>query len=1109
MRALHDSRSQSYRLPYGAVPAGGAVRLVLDAWDVAEDVNCELRTWSDGIGEGLVAMGREEVDGHARFACELGVDEPRIVWYGFRLTQADGTTHWYGAADGRVGGVGELRDGGEGPSFQITVYEPRQTKPDWYRGGIVYQVFPDRFQRGTEWRDRVADSLGTPRRGPGRALVEDWDTPPSYARDEQGRVTRWDFYGGTLSGIRERLDYLRDLGVTCIYLNPVFEAASNHRYDTADYLRIDPMLGDEDEFGALCLEARAHGIRVILDGVFNHTGCDSRYFNKYGNYDTVGAWQSEDSPYRSWYRFRDPKPGEDAAEAYDSWWGVGDLPDLEEADPGYRELVFGKDGVVRRWLRAGASGWRLDVADELPDDFLRELRAAAVAEKDDALVLGEVWEDASNKISYGKLRRYILGDELDSVMNYNLRAPLLDYVMGRGSARELTERLETMRENYPPDAFAEALNVLGTHDTVRLFTYLGGAPDKDCLTDAQRAAYRLDEGQRGLAKGRLWLAALLQMTLPGVPCVYYGDEAGVEGYADPYNRATFPWGHEDRDCQTIYRNAINLRRTLPMLADGDFEPLDLGDEVFGFARTSRQDGECAVVLANSSLANAHEVRVPMRGEVVDEVIGGRAVRVENGEAVVWLGQLGSAVLYFHEAAELGSAPRRGSGILCHVTSLPAATHDASAAEKDREAGTLGAPARAFCDWLERAGQRYWQILPVNPTDAFGSPYAGLSAFAGNASLVSAADRDARLAAIRATGADAIAAEEARYQAFVSKNEDWLTPYAAFMAIKELVDPRIPWQDWPAYLCDYDPEIVRDGRVAPVAERIRREQYEFQVQWDALREYAHAHGVSIVGDMPMYVSGDSADVWANRDLFRLDAFGRAQVVAGTPPDAFSADGQVWGNPGYDWDAMRAPGYDWGMRRLGRAFELYDYVRLDHFLGFSSFFAIPRGEKATEGRWRVGPGREIFEVAHERFGALPVIAEDLGLLTPAVRALVAACGFAGMDVSVFSDTFSEDGWVVPRGKVAYSSTHDTQTLVGWCAGRAGDDAAAAASRALEACERSSADLVVVQLQDACGLGDDSRMNLPGVAEGNWSWVADARDIEAATRRMRSLAEQTGRL
>ena len=1086
MRAYHNTRDQACRIPYGAVERGGAVSLAIEVRDEVP-ASCDLRVWVDGEGETLYPMEGTPLDGGMRFSVELEPEKPAILWYSFALRMADGRTLWYCPAPGRVGGEGVLRDWLES-SFQMTVYEPREVEPDWIDGGIVYQIFPDRFARGADWRERVDEALRLHPNGPGRALVEDWDTPPRYRRNEDATIREWDFYGGTLSGVREKLGYLSELGVTALYLNPIFEAASWHRYDTGDYLQVDPMLGDEDEFRALCDEARALGISVILDGVFNHAGRDSRYFNAFGNYDGVGAAQGKDSPYRTWFKI-----GPDGE--YLSWWGVKDLPDFEENDQGYRDFVFGEDGPVRHWLRAGASGWRLDVVDELPDDFVVELTAAAREERPDALVLGEVWEDASHKVSYDKLRRYFLGDELDCVMNYHLRDALLGYVLGFASAGDLNERIESIRENYPPQAFARALNMLGSHDTERVFTILGGAPAKDSLSDDERAAYRLPDNQRGLAKGRLWLSALLQMTLPGIPCIYYGDEAGVEGYADPYNRSTYPWGHEDRDCQTIYRNAAMLRRTLPMFRDGDIKLLDLGDDVFGFSRTSTTTGESAVVLVNRSLQHVHEVTVPMMGERVDDVVNGHEVPVEDGRARVMLRQLGSTVLYFHGSG-LGLEPERGSNVICHITSVP----------NDGLPGTLGAPAHAFCDWLADCGQKYWQILPVNPTDRFGSPYAGLSAFAGNTALLEGGERD-----IPTSVGKLGPREREVFDAFCAHEADWLDPYVAFMAIKDLVGEGVCWQEWPKRYRSWSPKLLDDSKLARGIEHHRLAQFAFQLQLDDLLGYAHRLGIHIVGDMPMYVSADSSDVWAHPEIFQLDDEGRPAVLAGAPPDAFAEEGQLWGNPVYRWDVLAASGYDWWMRRFERALALYDYVRLDHFLGFSAFYAIERGANAKEGTWRPGPGRALFEAAYERFGDLPFIAEDLGVLTPAARSLVTSCGFYGMDVMQFAQGDVRAGWRCVPGKLAYVATHDTQTLVGWCEkayGQAREDAERTARDLLRVAAETTAPICVYQLQDVCLLGDEARMNVPGTSEGNWTWCADAADLERARDYLRKITEESDR-
>ena len=1090
MRAIHSTTESSYRTPFGACPLGEAITLTIDVRDEANPEG-KIRIWIDGEGETLVPMEAEELDVNGERVVRLsGTFTPtrtEIIWYYFVITASDGSTWYYGARNESSVGEGALGDN-EPRSFQITVYEPRETRPEWYQHGIVYQIFPDRFERGAGWRELAQASLEQHRNGPGRQLVEDWSQPPRYHKDQYGRISTWDFYGGTLDGVRERLPYLKALGISVIYLNPIFEAASNHRYDTADFMAIDPMLGDKQTFVQLCDAAREMGISIILDGVFNHTGCDSRYFNKYDNYPDVGAFQSSDSPYASWYKLGGADDGE-----YQCWWGVDDLPDVDEEAPSYREFICGENGVVRTWLRLGASGWRLDVADELPDDFIEDIKAAALAEKPDALVIGEVWEDASNKVSYGQLRKYLQGSELDGVMNYPFRTSMLDFLTNKTTAYDISNRLEELYENYPREAYLSCLNLLGSHDRERLLTMLGDAPDKDSLSDEERCGYRLNEGQRSLAVSRLWVAALLQMTMPGVPCVYYGDEAGMEGYTDPYNRATYPWGNEDKNCFTIYRNAIAVRKSLPdVFENGDFKPFALNDDVFGFTRTFGDATVC--VLANASLNNAHRVSVPMHGSEVDDIVqGAKPSKSDDGASCsVHLWPLGTSVLYFHDEVRLQRPMERGMGVICHITSVP----------NNGEQGTLGESSKRFVDLISEAGQTYWQVLPVNPTDQFGSPYAGLSAFAGNPYLMEGfqTELDKLIENV---------ADEEDYEAFCKKNADWLEPYVAFQSIKETVGDEVPWTLWPENYREYRPGLVDEGSLAPVAETYRRVQYVFQKQWDELRDYAHEHGIQIIGDMPMYVSADSSDVWAERDIFNLNEDGTPAGVAGCPPDDFAKDGQIWGNPTFKWDVLRERNYDWWMRRLERMLELYDYVRLDHFLGFSSYYNIPGGRGAMEGLWNFGPGLDLFHAARERFGELPFIGEDLGTITPAVRFLVATTGFPGMDVVQFYNGDVRQGYEPAAGKICYPSTHDTQTLVGWIRDKWPYEHSDEIYRQLmRTCLHSSANVVIVPLQDVLVLGDEARMNVPGVAENNWCWRADANAVNASKQYLASLARDANR-
>ncbi len=1089
MRARHVTSDSQYRDPFGAIQVGGAVFLSIDVWD-EPDATARLRLWTDDRGERLLEMRGEPQGDHLRFSLSLVPEEAELVWYSFQVTAADGAVWRYGAATEHGHGEGAFAFG-EPPSFQLTVYERRRTKqPEWFKGAVAYQIFPDRFARGEGWQGLVETGLSRPRRGPARRLVDDWSLSPRYERTEEGRIAAWDFYGGTLGGIRERLGYLEALGIGVIYLNPIFEAASNHRYDTADYLRIDPMLGSEEDFRALCLEAASHGISIILDGVFNHVGADSRYFNRYGNYGSSGACQDEHSPYREWFSFE-----EDGS--YDSWWGVDDLPAVREDSASFRELICGHDGVVRKWLRLGARGWRLDVADELSDEFIEDIKAAALAERPDAVVIGEVWEDASNKRAYGRLRRYFQGLELDGSMNYPLRGAILDYLTNKAPASALAGTLESLQENYPRENLMCELNMLGSHDRARLLTLLGDAPDPDGLSEEGRAAFRLGDDQRSLAVSRLWIAALLQMTLPGVPCVYYGDEAGLEGYADPFNRGSFPWGAEDHDCLDIYRNAIALRKALPVLVDGDAVPFSVGEDVFGFWRTGEGGKVC--VLVNASLESSHTVRIPAAGPCADDVVSGRACPLEGGEAEVFLWPLGSSVISFHEGLRLQAPLARGMGVLCHISSLPNP-------HRPGQPGTLGEPAYRFVDMLAAAGQRYWQVLPVNPTDAFGSPYAGNSAFAGNAGLMWGGSEG--------EGPTAFSADfegTPEYRRFLEENEDWLLPYACYATIKGRLGG-LPWQEWPQAWRSWDEALASQEELAAGVRHACGVQYAFMRQWGELRRYANERGVRIIGDMPMYVSADSADVWASRELFVLDEAGAPALQAGAPPDDFARDGQLWGNPTYNWRLMRAQGYAWWLRRLRRAFELYDYVRLDHFLGFSSYYTIPKGKTVPEGSWSFGPGLELFERAREELGPLPVVAEDLGSITPAVRALVSATGFPGMDVIQFSDGDVREGYRPAPGKLVYSSTHDTNTLLGWCEERYGQEAGQArdlAGKLLESCLASEAQVVMVPLQDVLSLGAEARMNVPGVAEGNWRWQAGPGSLEEAGARLVGLARRSGRL
>ena len=1095
MDLYHDSRDSRFRKPFGAVKIGTAVRLACEVSGCdPSQTSCTLRLWIDAEGEALIPM---EYAGDLLWTATISRDMPAIVWYSFIVSRPGESTRRLGAAPGKQGGVGVAYGDCDVPSFQLTVYKPRESRPDWYEGGMVYQIFPDRFARDESWRDRCANALEKRYRGYERKLIDDWGKPPVYERNQDGSITSWDIYGGSLKGIEEHLPYLEHLGITAIYLNPIFQAASNHRYDTADYMHVDPVLGSDDDFRELCRAAKRHGIGIILDGVFNHTGDDSRYFNRYGTFDEPGALSSAPSPWDDAFEQHDDG-------SYACWWGVQNMPSLNERSSAVRKLILGKDGVIRHWLRMGASGWRLDVADELSDEFLAQIKRAALEEKPDAIVIGEVWEDASNKISYGTLRRYLLGDELDSAMNYPFRDMVLAFLTERDGydAYSAADAIESLSENYPPEALQCSLNLLGSHDRPRIISMLDGMRDPDGVPENERASWRVPDERMGLVKARFWLATLLQMTFPGVPSIYYGDEIGMQGLTDPGNRATFPWKCGDPDFATMLQNASGLRRALPWLRDATIKAWAPHRDVLAYTRTGKQ-GEKITVLINRSRTDTIEVEIPFENEMGYDVIEGDAIECrDNGMAGISLNPLGSRTILWSARNRLQKPIHAGWGVLCHITSIP----------NGEKTGTLGAPAERFIDGLQAMGAAYWQVLPINPTDSHDSPYAGPSAFAGNEKLLAETPDELKSGYDRfclARGFDSPA-----YRSFEDDNAYWLKPYCAYRAIWER-EGHPTWTTWPTHYRSYAVGLLEDPELKGIARYHAYLQFRFNQAWCDLVEYAHARGVCIIGDIPIYVSRDSCDAWSNREIFSLDADGEAEEVAGTPPDRFSKTGQIWGNPTYRWDRMRRDGFTWWIKRAQRACSLYDVTRLDHFLGFQSYFSIPAGKDGSYGRWIKGPGIALFETLENVLGPLPFIAEDLGYLTPAVRTLVAQTGFPGMDVMEFMDSDPRDGIAAHPEKILYTSTHDTSTLIGWVHDRwfqqeeqPYEKTRTCAERLLEVAFSSEARLVMVPLQDVLRLDDSARMNIPGTVDGNWSWQAYEEAFERAISPMRALVDRMGR-
>ena len=544
MTIRHDSRDMNYREPMGAQPAGTWVRmrLLLEGEDPVAKVL--LRLWWDGR-EQMHLMG-PAADGLYETKFPLPV-WAGVLWYSFVIELGDGRTMYYGNAWDGLGGEGAVYEQPP-PGYQVTVYDPSYEVPGWMGEGILYHIMVDRFcaSKGVAGRPE-------PRGG---HWHRDWYDDPELNLDpETTDNVASDFFGGDLKGIEQKLPYLRELGVSVLYLSPIFEATSNHKYDTGNYMRIDPSFGTEADFVALCAAAKGMGMRVMLDGVFSHTGADSLYFNRGGNYEGVGAHQSKQSPYYSWYDFAN-WPDE-----YDTWWGFDTLPVVKKGDPAFLSyLLRGKDSVFGHWLRAGASGWRLDVADELPMDMMREMRARMKAMPGEGALLGEVWEDASKKVAYGEMRSYCLGDTLDSTMNYPLRDAILDFLLMREDAGLFARRIASMQENYPKPFFYSLMNLMGSHDKPRAVNVLSEAFEMEPLR-AERSPRKLPEAAYALGRARYLLAMQILMAMPGMPSIYYGDEAGAEGMSDPFCRGTYPWGREDSALiQCIRQMAARRRR---------------------------------------------------------------------------------------------------------------------------------------------------------------------------------------------------------------------------------------------------------------------------------------------------------------------------------------------------------------------------------------------------------------------------------------------------------------------------------------------------------------------------------------------------------------------
>ncbi len=591
---IYNSRKREYKEPFGCVYENEKIRITVKVKKEIENPWVVLNI--EGEESYKLPLSRiSEEEKYNLFGCEFSLETKGLYFYYFTLN-----------------GENIFNRGGK---WQLSVLSKDYETPDYLKGAIIYQIFPDRFAKeGTaDLRDKLTPFT----------LHENMSDTPYYKAID-GEVLNNDFFGGNLRGITEKLSYLSELSVGVIYLNPIFFSYSNHRYDTADYMRIDPLLGNDEDFKELCDKAHKLGIKIILDVAFSHTGSNSIYFDSKGAFGN-GAASNPDSPYREWYDFqRYP-------DKYTSWWGIETLPCVNELNPSFMEYITGDGGVVEKYLRLGADGYRLDVADELPDEFIIALRRKVKSVKKDAVIIGEVWEDASNKISYGVRKKYFTHCKLDSIMNYPLRTAVLEFVKGNYKAESLTEVVLTLKENYPENAFLSLMNSLSTHDTLRAVTYFDA--ERLDLTKDEQAKYSHKNIEK--AKDMLVLASAIMYFLPGCPTVYYGDEVGATGFYDPFNRGFFPWDNMDLSLREKFVKLGRLRKEYPELRCGDIEFEKDGEYILSFTR--KKDKTKIKCIANLS-GEVYNLRVNTKASLFSHkcIEGENICLIDSGGLYAWI-----------------------------------------------------------------------------------------------------------------------------------------------------------------------------------------------------------------------------------------------------------------------------------------------------------------------------------------------------------------------------------------------------------------------------------------------------------------------------------------
>ncbi|WP_035051865.1 glycoside hydrolase family 13 protein [Carnobacterium pleistocenium] len=559
----YNSWLTKYKKPFGAVPVNEEVTFTLTCECPVVEPVClfvqkdfgdtfEVKMRSDGNHQYQVTIQLTEGQGLYYYYFKLALkkeDQTKIVYYG--------NNKRFKGGEGQV-----YENEHQVKSYQLTSYLYEDPSPKWYREGIAYHIFVDRFNNGN-----ADGTVSNPKKN--SFLYGSQEDLPMYIKNKDGEIVRWEFYGGNLKGIIQKLPYLNTLGITILYLSPIFEARSNHKYDTGDFMKIDLMFGDEEIFKELIQKSKELGMHILLDGVFNHSGADSRYFNLFETYEGKGAYQSRDSVYANWYTFKK------FPDHFESWWGVKDLPKLDTQHPEVQSFIYeGKNSVIRKWSTLGIGGWRLDVADELSDKVLKGIRSVLDETAPNSVLIGEVWEDVSNKIAYNKRRHYSEGGMLHGAMNYPFREIILGLLKNKTTPKEAAEQWMNLKENYPTEVFKSNFNNIGTHDTKRI------------LTELDRNTSKLKQ------------AMALLFVLPGVPSLYYGDEVGVEGNEDPDNRRMYPWGRENKEIQLFVKKISAIRNKEASLKEGDFYPFSQG-ELMGIIRLISKE-DFVVILFNTA-----------------------------------------------------------------------------------------------------------------------------------------------------------------------------------------------------------------------------------------------------------------------------------------------------------------------------------------------------------------------------------------------------------------------------------------------------------------------------------------------------------------------------